>query len=102
MPFAPLSPPLKCSLEDHREEEGFTPACRDEMEASIARRAADFRLDAPLRAACAGEVESLCGEETKALKTTDEVRAPDIVRLLRVGRNFLSSVYHDPTDSLMD
>ena len=38
-------------LEEHRLDKGFTAGCRDELEAMIVRRAADFRLDGPLVAA---------------------------------------------------
>eukprot|EP00798_Chlamydomonas_sp_ICE-L_P012178 gene12178-15298_t len=48
-------------LEDNLEESSFSEDCKEELEATIAARVADFRLDAGLRAACEGEFESLCG-----------------------------------------
>ena len=50
-------------LEAARHKPGFTPACRDALDALLARRAADFRLDPGLRAACAADADVLCGLE---------------------------------------
>jgi Cysteine rich repeat len=44
-------------LEMNRYESDFSPGCRDTLEASISERAADFRLDASLRAACSKDIE---------------------------------------------
>ena len=50
-------------LEAARGSEGFSPTCRAELENLLAKRAADFRLDAPLAAACAADADALCGLE---------------------------------------
>ncbi len=40
---------VKDCLEDHREEPGFSAECKEEFEAMMEARAADFRLDSTLR-----------------------------------------------------
>ncbi len=40
---------MKDCLEGHREEAGFSAECKDELEAMMEKRAADFRLDSTLR-----------------------------------------------------
>ena len=40
---------MKDCLEDHREEPGFSAECKEEFEAMMEARAADFRLDSTLR-----------------------------------------------------
>ena len=47
-------------LEMNRYESDFSPGCRNTLEASIAERSADFRLDASLRAACSKDIERRC------------------------------------------
>ncbi len=43
---------MKDCLEAHREEAGFSAECKEELEAMMEKRAADFRLDSTLREAC--------------------------------------------------
>lgn len=43
-------------LEDNMEESGFSAECAEELEATIAKRVQDFRLDSALRGACAGDL----------------------------------------------
>lgn len=40
---------MKDCLESHREDTGFSAECKDELEAMMEKRAADFRLDSTLR-----------------------------------------------------
>ena len=40
---------MKDCLEAHREDTGFSAECKDELEAMMEKRAADFRLDSTLR-----------------------------------------------------
>ena len=40
---------MKDCLESHREDSGFSAECKDELEAMMEKRAADFRLDSTLR-----------------------------------------------------
>lgn len=47
-------------LEMNRYEPDFTQGCRDVLEASIAERSADFRLDSSLRAACKKDIKRRC------------------------------------------
>ena len=50
-------------LEASRAKPSFSAACRSSLDAVLARRAADFRLDPDLRTACAADAETLCGLE---------------------------------------
>lgn len=43
---------MKDCLEARREEVGFSAECKEELEAMMEKRAADFRLDSTLREAC--------------------------------------------------
>mmetsp|Transcript_18814 Transcript_18814/g.52452 ORF Transcript_18814/g.52452 Transcript_18814/m.52452 type:complete len:892 (-) Transcript_18814:83-2758(-) len=54
-------------LEDSREETGFSEDCRSELEAMMARRAVDFRLDAKLRELCSQDIEEVCGYEKESM-----------------------------------
>lgn len=47
-------------LEAHRMEPDFSEPCRNIIEASVAERSADFRLDASLRAACKKDIQRRC------------------------------------------
>ncbi len=44
-------------LEDNREQAGFTPACKEEVEKMMSSRAADFRLDPKLRQLCEDDIQ---------------------------------------------
>jgi Golgi apparatus protein 1 len=44
-------------LEDNRQQPGFTPACKEQVEKMMAARAADFRLDPKLRQLCAEDIQ---------------------------------------------
>lgn len=54
-------------LEDHREEPGFQPECKEEIEKMMAARAADFRLDTQLRQLCAEDIRDTCAYEAESL-----------------------------------
>ena len=54
---------MKECLEDSREQDGFSPECRDKLEQMMARRAADFRLDTRLAEACAQDIRETCGRQ---------------------------------------
>lgn len=47
-------------LEDHLDEPKFASDCKEELDAVIARRVADFRLNTVLRDACAGDLQEHC------------------------------------------
>lgn len=47
-------------LEDHLDEPKFASDCKEELDAVIARRVADFRLNTVLREACAGDLQEHC------------------------------------------
>lgn len=44
-------------LEDNREQPGFSPACKMEVEKMMESRAADFRLDPKLRVLCEEDIQ---------------------------------------------
>ena len=77
---------MKDCLEGHREEAGFSAECKDELEAMMEKRAADFRLDSTLREVllCADsrcyfwEISSLCavGRLLATLMECDEHSPP--------------------------
>ncbi len=50
-------------LEARRLEPEFSGGCRDAIEAALADRASDFRLDASLRRACRQDIERTCVDE---------------------------------------
>ena len=54
-------------LEDHREDPGFQPECKEEIEKMMAARAADFRLDTQLRQLCAEDIRDICAYESDSL-----------------------------------
>eukprot|EP00899_Mesostigma_viride_P006852 jgi/Mesvir1/16168/Mv08435-RA.1 len=58
---------VKDCLEDHRNDPGFSVNCKAQFESMMERRAADFRLDAPLREFCAKDIEVVCGYEKDSL-----------------------------------
>lgn len=58
--IAPGNAAAKECLEEHREEEGFTQGCRDELDNMIARRVRDFRLDSRLQKVCEKDILNMC------------------------------------------
>ena len=44
-------------LEDNREQPGFSPGCKEEVERMMESRASDFRLDPKLRQLCADDIQ---------------------------------------------
>ena len=44
-------------LEDSREQPGFSPQCKVEVEKMMESRASDFRLDPKLRQLCADDIQ---------------------------------------------
>ena len=44
-------------LEDNREQPGFSPGCKEEVEKMMESRASDFRLDPKLRQLCADDIQ---------------------------------------------
>ena len=54
---------VKDCLEAHREDADFSAECKEEFEAMMEARAADFRLDSSLSEACASDIEDVCGYE---------------------------------------
>jgi len=58
---------VKECLESKRNEPEFSAECKEEFENMMARRAADFRLDAKLRELCKDDIEEVCGYEKDSL-----------------------------------
>eukprot|EP00882_Tetradesmus_deserticola_P009845 GHRQ01010403.1.p1 GENE.GHRQ01010403.1~~GHRQ01010403.1.p1 ORF type:complete len:576 (+),score=223.19 GHRQ01010403.1:287-2014(+) len=58
---APGSSRARDCLVSARHEDGFSPACRDELEAMIEARVHDFRIDARLRRACKDQMQDCVG-----------------------------------------
>nr|QOL01068.1 putative extracellular protein CSOL_002 [Pseudococcomyxa simplex] len=56
-------------LEDNREQPGFSPACKLEVEKMMESRAADFRLDPKLRVLCEEDIQHVCGFERDSMDT---------------------------------
>lgn len=54
-------------LEEHRDQPGFSPECKAEVEKMMADRAADFRLDAKLKRLCVDDIADLCAHERESL-----------------------------------
>ncbi|KAK9797745.1 hypothetical protein WJX73_005342 [Symbiochloris irregularis] len=57
----------KDCLESHRDDAGFSAECKEEFESMMEARAADFRLDSELSAACASDIEDICGYERESM-----------------------------------
>jgi len=57
----------KQCLEDKRDEADFSPQCKSKFEEMMARRSADFRLDAKIRELCRDDIEDVCGYEKDSL-----------------------------------
>eukprot|EP00898_Chlorokybus_atmophyticus_P002052 jgi/Chlat1/2848/Chrsp194S08770 len=91
--FCPDVPPgdarVKNCLEDHREDPGFSVACKKEFEAMMERRVADFRLDPELTKYCEKDINELCAFEKESL---DSVAGFDarVVECLQDYRDELS------------
>lgn len=51
---------VKECLEEHRNDDGFSESCKEEVDAMVERRVRDFRLDSKLRAACEADIYSMC------------------------------------------
>lgn len=68
-------------LESHRNDEGFSPECKDEFEKMMERRAADFRLDFKLREMCKRDIDQLCSYEKESLDSVEGFDARVIVCL---------------------
>ncbi|KAL0026108.1 hypothetical protein WJX79_000228 [Trebouxia sp. C0005] len=58
---APGSARVKDCLEQHRQDDGFSSECRNELEIVMQERATDFRLDSSLRDACEEDIMYTCG-----------------------------------------
>ena len=52
---------MKDCLEQHRQDDGFSSECREEIETMMQERATDFRLDSSLRDACEEDIMYTCG-----------------------------------------
>lgn len=50
----------KDCLEEHRNDDGFSEGCKDEIDGMIERRVRDFRLDSKLRGACESDIYAMC------------------------------------------
>eukprot|EP00798_Chlamydomonas_sp_ICE-L_P019058 gene19058-25661_t len=61
-------------LEDNIEEADFTEDCKEELDNTIAKRVADFRLDEALRNACEVDLGDLCGISLEAMDEDNNVR----------------------------
>lgn len=68
-------------LETHRNDEGFSPECKDEFEKMMERRAADFRLDFTLREMCKRDIDQLCSYEKESLDSVEGFDARVIICL---------------------
>ena len=72
-------------LEEHREDAGFSAECKEEFEAMMEARAADFRLDLSLREKCFEVIMNVCGYEKVRFLAALQCSTPgaDQVCLLR-------------------
>ena len=60
---------VKDCLEQHRQDDGFSSECREEIETMMQERATDFRLDSSLRDACEEDIMYTCGWDDVSLFT---------------------------------
>ena len=61
---------IEC-LEKHREEPGFSPKCKGDVEDLLAARIKDFRLDPQLKRVCAVDIEvRIFGQHSRAAVLT--------------------------------
>lgn len=88
---------VKDCLEEHREDPGFSAECKEEFEAMMEARAADFRLDATLREVCADDIEAVCGYERDSLDTVEGFDAR-VIQCLQVSLNALG--FFQPLDCI--
>lgn len=65
-------------LERHRNDEGFSPECKEEVDAMLLRRVKDFRVDKRVMAVCAEDIINLCNVDDSEL---EDVQKQDTVRL---------------------
>ena len=63
-------------LEDHREDAGFSAECKEEFEAMLEARAADFRLDFSLREKCVEDIFNLCSYEAVRFVVASQCSTP--------------------------
>ncbi|GFH19709.1 uncharacterized protein HaLaN_16706 [Haematococcus lacustris] len=61
-------------LEDNMDEAQFSADCKEELENTIAKRVADFRLDTAMRDACASDLEDTCGLTLEAMDGDEKLR----------------------------
>lgn len=66
-------PPQDC-LEDSMDKNGFSSDCKEELDAQLAKRVTDFRLDTELRSACDSDLMSVCGVKVAEMDQDDDVR----------------------------
>jgi hypothetical protein len=64
------------------DEDGFSAGCKKDLEGVIAKRVADFRLDAGLQEACGEDLESTCSTSEDEMK--DEKKRATAVKCLQV------------------
>jgi golgi apparatus protein 1 len=82
----------KDCLEEHKDDEGFTAGCKDEIEKMMSERAADFRLDYKLREACADDIDELCEYELAENVLDTRSRDAPVIRCLQDFRLALQKV----------
>lgn len=54
------APQVKECLEEHRNDDGFSADCKEEIVSMIERRVRDFKLDSRLRTACESDIYTTC------------------------------------------
>ncbi|KAI8477290.1 MAG: hypothetical protein J3K34DRAFT_398918 [Monoraphidium minutum] len=76
-------------LEDSMDDEEFSPGCRKELDAVIAKRVADFRLDPSLQEACKEDLETTCATTEADMK--DETKRKTAINCLQAYKDELKS-----------
>lgn len=69
-----MNPQVKSCLEEHKGEEGFSKACRLEIDAMVERRVSDFRLDSRLQAVCKDDIANICSFYSVSFPWLSELR----------------------------
>ncbi|KAG2498297.1 hypothetical protein HYH03_003558 [Edaphochlamys debaryana] len=85
----PGSAKVKDCLESHRNDEGFSSDCREQVNTMIEQRVRDFRLDSRLRTTCESDIYNMCAffGDVDTLDTEDT----SVIRCLQDYMNEISS-----------
>eukprot|EP00884_Botryococcus_braunii_P022595 jgi/Botrbrau1/9019/Bobra.0148s0119.1 len=81
----------KDCLEEHRDDDGFSKPCKDEIEKMMSERAADFRLDYKLRESCSDDIDELCEYEVAENVADTRSRDAPVIKCLQDYRDSIQN-----------